>query len=280
MKSFDIVVVAPNDLDFPMFRHNLRKFAKYAANINYVISYNSHTENTDDWYDCYLDTIKQDLSFCNFLEADYCNGEHWYNLAMNMGINHCESEYVLFIEPDLDIDADALFSNPHVFDYDLITIPTKESETYRMWPAFFMTKLDLVKQTRLQFDQGENDVWNMVIHNQLNNQLTFKKHENKDMLVDNFDKFSNDIINLTQNVVFTNMLGVSHFNYTHICWNYRWCRFDEYDKLYKPQRFANYLTKSINYDVMYDNRYIDECKRYVDRIHKIYGVEGDMSDGR
>ena len=280
MRSFDIVTVAPNDLDFPMYRNNIRKFAKYATSINYVVSYNSHSKGGDDWYDCYLDTIKRDIPFCNFVSADYCEAEHWYDHAMNIAVKQCKSDYVLFIEPDLDIDADELFSNQNVFDYDVITIPTKPEEHHRLWPAFFMTKLELINKTRLQFNEGINDVWNMVILDESTNQLIFKQIKNDNISVDNFDKFTNDIIDQTKSVVFTNMLGVSHFNYTHICWNWRWCREGEYGNIHKPQRFANYLKRSIGYDVMYDDRYIDECERYIEQINNRYGVVGDMSDGR
>lgn len=277
--SFDIITVAPNTMDFPMYRNNIRKFAKYANSINYVVSFNSHSKQSDVWYDCYMDTIKSDISFCNFIEADYCEANHWYDCAMKLGVKQCKSEYVLFLEPDLDIDADELFGNDCVFDYDVITIPTKKIENYRLWPAFFMTKLDLINNTRLEFDEDKNDVWNTVVLN--DGVVTINKHEDKNMFfVDNFDKFTNDIINQTQNVVFTNMLGVKHFNYTHLCWNWDWCRSDRYDLVHKPQRFAKYLYDSMNYDVTYDDRYIDECEQYIHQLNTRYGIEGDMSDGR
>jgi hypothetical protein len=31
---------------------------------------------------------------------------------------------------------------------------------------------------------------------------------------------------------------------------------------------------------MYDDRYVDECKTYIEQINNRYGVVGDMSDGR
>lgn len=280
MKSFDVVTVAPNTHDFPMYRHNIRKFAKYASSINYVVSCNSHEKHTNGWYDVYLDTIKRDIPFCNFVEADYCVSDHWYDCAMKLGVSQCKSEYVLFLEPDLDIDADQLFANDRLFDHDIITIPTKQLEGHRLWPAFFMTKLELIKRTRLDFSEGYNDVWNMAIYDDVTRSIRLIKDRVDNLWVDNFDKFTNDIMNQTNNIVFTNMLGVSYYNYTHICWNYNWCRNGEYEKIHKPQRFANYLKKSIKYDVLLDSRYIDECHTYIDQLIKLYGIIGDMSDGR
>jgi hypothetical protein len=226
-----------------------------------------------------MDTIKSDISFCNFIEADYCEAEHWYDCAMKLGVKRCKSEYVLFLEPDLDIDGDELFGNDCIFDYDVITIPTKKTENYRLWPAFFMTRFDLVKNTRLEFAQDLNDVWNTVVLD--GGILTITRHEDKNMfMVDNFDKFANDIINQTKSVIFTSMLGVKHFNYTHLCWNWNWCRSGKYDLVHKPQRFVKYLSDSMNYDVKYDSRYIDECNRYIQQLRNMYGIEGDMSDGR
>lgn len=280
MRALDIITLAPNTHDFPMYRHNIRKFQKYVNTINYVISCNSHEKQTNKWYDIYLDTIKRDIPFCNFVEADYCEADHWKNCGLNLGIDNCKSEYVLFLEPDLDIDADQLFTNDRLFDYDVITIPTKQNESYRLWPAFFMTKLELIKRTRLDFKQGLNDVWNMVVYDSKTNSLNIHRHKQQNINVDNFDKFANDIIDQTNSVVFTNMLGVNHYNYTHICWNYNWCRDGEYGKIHKPQRFVNYLKKSIKYDVLLDGRYIDECHTYIDQLTKLYGNIGDMSDGR
>lgn len=279
MKSFDIVTVAPNTHDFPMYRNNIRKFAKYASNINYVVSCNSHERHTNKWYDVYLDTIKRDISFCNFVEADYCESEHWYDHAMKSAVSLCNSEYVLFLEPDLDIDADQLFANDSIFDYDVITIPTKEPEGYRLWPAFFMTKLELIKKTRLDFAEGLTHTWNMAILE--NDVINFQKYQPGQLFhVDNFDKFTNDIMEQTKNIVFTNMLGVNHYNYTHICWNWNWCRIGEYHRLHKPQRFVDYLKTSLKYNVLLDDRYIKECETYINTITNIHGTIGDMSDGR
>jgi len=281
MKSFDIITLAPNTHDFPMYRNNIRKFVKYAANINYVISCNSHERNTNEWYDIYLDTIKKDIPFCNFIEADYSEADHWKNCGLNHGVANCKSEYVLFLEPDLDIDADQLFANDKLFDYDVITIPTKELEGYRLWPAFFMTKLELIKKTRLDFSEGLTHTWNKIIYDQVNNTIKFDKYQPGQLFhVDNFDKFSNDIVDQTKNIVFTNMLGVNHFNYTHICWNWNWCRNDEFYKIHKPQRFADYLKTSLKYNVLLDDRYIKECETYINTITNIHGTIGDMSDGR
>lgn len=280
MKTFDIVTVAPNTHDFPMYRHNIRKFSKYATNINYVISCNSHEKHTNKWYDVYLDTIKKDISFCNFVEADYCESSHWYDCAMKLAVSQCKSEYVLFLEPDLDIDADRLFSNTSTFDYDVVTIPTKRLEGYRLWPAFFMTRLDLIKKTRLDFSEGINNVWNMAIYDETKQSIQFIRDQVDNLWVDNFDKFTNDIMEQTNNIVFTNMLGVNHFNYTHICWNWNWCRNGEFYKIHKPQRFVDYLKTSLKYNVLLDDRYIKECETYINTITNIHGTIGDMSDGR
>lgn len=280
MKTFDIITVAPNTHDFPMYRNNIRKFAKYATNINYVISCNTHEKHTNEWYDVYLDTIKKDIPFCNFVKADYSESSHWYDCAMKLGVSQCKSEYVLFLEPDLDIDADQLFNNTSTFNYDVVTIPTKPLEGHRLWPAFFMTRLDLIKKTRLDFSEGTNNVWNMAIYDETKHSIQLIRDQVDNLWVDNFDKFTNDIMEQTKNIVFTNMLGVNHYNYTHICWNWNWCRIGEYDRLHKPQRFGQYLKKSLEYNVLLHEKYIVECHKYIDIITTKCGLDGDLSDGR
>lgn len=267
----EIITIVPRNVDYPAYRRRLKELAPYFNRIHYVFSYNSYCENVVD----YKELIREDTSFCNFIEVDMANlNEHWYDAAMTRGINQCASEYILILEPDFIFDVKELINVLSTFTRDILTYgicPTEHpivGKIYpRLSPAFFMVRRSLVLQTSQDFSEGMTDNYIDFEHNSDGSTTLIKYPTDEKHLVDCFNKFTNELLGLTTDICLLSDLDVNTFHYAGITHNFTLCRMGCFDTLHKVSEFVKYLQDNLNIDgVAYHQTYIDETNAYLAAI--------------
>ena len=106
MRDVDIIIVAPESLDYPNFRKFLHNVRCDFNEIIYVFTKDSSRFN-------YSNFIKNDLPFIKFIHSENKNNRDWRDAATNEGIDNSNANKILFIEPDFKINENILLNMTH-----------------------------------------------------------------------------------------------------------------------------------------------------------------------
>lgn len=251
MKDTDIIVIAPESHDYPIFRKFLHEIKRDFNKIIYVFTKDSSEFN-------YSSFIKDDLSFINFIHSNNKSNCDWRNVATNDGLEIVTGEKVLFIEPDFRIDRITLLnlqSNNDVISY--------YDNSFRIWPSFLIVKSELIKKTNKNFSAGYFDKITKLDSSNFKIPMIKQKVTEKNVLVDHFGKFTSDLLEMTDDFYFLNESDTKFYHYAGITHNFSLCRANNLKHLYYPDIFLNYLKESLNCDVKHDKIFIDECLKYI-----------------
>ena len=258
MRDVDIIIVAPESLDYPNFRKFLHNIRYDFNEIIYVFTKDSSRFN-------YSNFIKTDLPFVKFIHSENKNNRDWRDVATNNGIDNSNANKILFIEPDFKINKNVLINmnlnNDVVSYYD---------SALRIWPSFLMVKKELLKKTDRNFSAGQFD--QIVKLDGVNFKGTMIKNKitEKNVLVDHFGKFTSDLLNLTDDFCFLNESNIEFHHYAGITHNFSLCRNNTLQYLHNPLIFLDYLNESLKCGVQLDDSYKNECVKYIELIKNHY----------
>lgn len=254
MKDVDIIVVAPESVDYVYFRKFLHDIRYNFNEIIYVFTKDSSEFN-------YSSFITKDLSFVKFIHVENKSNRDWRDIATNAGIECSNADKILFIEPDFKIDVSDLLNlnvtNSVVSYYD---------NAFRIWPSFLLVKRDLLNKTNRNFSAGCFDQITRLDSKNFKIPMIKNKITEKNILVDHFGKFTSDLLEMTDDFYFLNESNIKFYHYAGITYNFSLCRMNNLKHLYYPSIFLNYLKESLNCDVKHDKIFTEECLKYIEII--------------
>jgi len=262
MKNTDIIIVAPESLDYPLFRKFLHDIKNDFNKIIYVFTKDSSSFN-------YSSFIEKDLKFVNFIYSENKPNCDWRNTATNIGLDVSTGEKVLFLEPDFRIDVNTLVnlqSNNDVISY--------YDNAFRIWPSFLIVKSQLIKKTKRDFSAGWFEKITKLDNKNFKIPMIKQKITQNNILVDHFGKFVSDLLELTDDFYFLNETNVDFYHYAGLTHNFNLCRTDNIKYLYNPSIFLNYLKEclncDINCDINCDDQFNNECIKYIELINNYF----------
>jgi glycosyltransferase involved in cell wall biosynthesis len=288
-RNTDIIIVAPEDVDYPPFRTFLKQIHGHFNRIIWVFS-----NNEKDPEHNYSGFISEDLDFVDFyklkpgvIESDWCTD------ATLAGLKNSNSEYVLFMDPDFLINPEDLLNLPD--GYDIISFYTAGPEPHdtRIWGETFMhVKRSLIERTSKDFscigEESMDDSMRLYIPNAdetiidkdlLQNGLIL--HEFKS--VDHFDRFCFELVPMTHKIFFLNENNVPHFHIQGGSNNFRRIRAGSYDNVHRPQIYYDWLKKAIDDQENVDGRflcYFTGLDKWINKRDEKFNKEEENLDSR
>lgn len=251
MKDTDIIIVAPESHDYPFFRKFLHDVKNNFNKIIYVFTKNCGFN--------YSSFIKDDLYFVDFINSDDQSG-NWYNQAINDGLDISTGKKILFIEPDFKIDkTDLLNLNPNV---DVISF--YETGGFRIWPSFLIVKTELINKTNRNFSAGVFEKITKLNEQNFKIPMIKQKIVQNNVLVDAFGKFTSDLLEMTDDFIFLNEIGIDFYHYSGITHNFTLMRTKEYKSLHNPKEFLNYLNENLDVNVNKHPFYVEESFNFIE----------------
>jgi hypothetical protein len=138
----DVIVTQPTQVDFPIFRYNMKKYREYFNKI--IISLFKGAEDPN--YTAFFKWSMKDMA--TILETPQEGGD-WRNNTVNDMLNNSEADYVLFLEQDFLVRDRRLWEIVlnGVMDFNVITY----DEGGRTHPAFALVPRELVDRTSKDF---------------------------------------------------------------------------------------------------------------------------------
>lgn len=257
MRDVDIIIVAPESVDYPNFRKFLHNVRYNFNEIIYVFTKGSTEFN-------YSNFIKNDLSFVKFIHSENKHGD-WRDVATNEGIDNSNANKILFIEPDFKINENILLNMN--LDNDVVTY---YDNSLRIWPSFLMVKKELLKKTERNFSRGRFDQITKLDNSNFKIPMIKNKIIEKNFLVDHFGKFTSDLLNLTDDFYFLNESNIEFHHYAGITHNFSLCRNNTLENLFYPLIFLEYLNESLKCGVQLDDSYKNECVKHIELIKSYY----------
>jgi hypothetical protein len=254
MNDVDIIIVAPESLDYPVFRDFLHKIRRKFNKIFYVFTESSGKYN-------YSDFIKKDLLNIEFIHSHSQSNKDWRDIATNAAIDRSSSDRILFIEPDFKIQLEDLYKLPNKCD-----VVSYYDSSGRIWPSFLCVKRSILNKTDRNFSAGQFDDINKL--DITTNPLTIINKKNE--LVDHFGKFTSDLLSVTKDFYFLNDNNVDFYHYAGITHNFNLLRDLNLNYIHKPSEFLNYLKDNLNINILKDTCYIEESNRYIDILENKY----------
>lgn len=250
MKNTDIIIIAPESHDYPVFRKFLHDIKNNFNKIIYVFTKNCGFN--------YSSFIKDDLYFVDFINSNDQSG-NWYNQAINDGLDISTGKKVLFIEPDFRIDKSILLNLK-----DDIDVVSYYDCAFRIWPSFFMVKTELIKKTNKNFSAGVFEKIIKLDEQNFKVPMIKQKIIQNNTLVDAFGKFTSDLLEITDDFLFLNEIGIDFYHYAGITHNFTLMRTKEYKSLFKPNEFLNYLNENLNVNVNKHPFYVEESFNFIE----------------
>jgi len=278
LANTDIIVVNGIDSDFPLFRSFLHQIHSHVNNIYYVFSNGQIPGSYNE--ECDLEEfIRNDMPFVTFINATYpVDGEgnyiefDWRDECVNQALNVSTAENVLFMEPDMDISADAVLwlrDNKAPDQYDVYTFYTvsapNEPSSIRIWPSFMWVRRSLVEQTSKCFARKEFDppitLTTLNITDEDFELIVDRAFRNPPIQVsvnvcDHFDQFAGELLGLTDKFYFFNEVP-SVIPYEHLeggTQNFSLACMGMYDNMNYPSEWVEFFERAISSGVAVDPR--------------------------
>jgi hypothetical protein len=143
----DIIVTWPSGIDYPLFRLQCKLFKKYFNEI-IIVTYPHGSPDYRPW-------LKKNFPEATFVESGE-SGPAWRETAVNLGLDHSKSDYVLFTEQDFFWKDDRFLKTVFKWSGSRDTIGIRQGA--RLHPCFLLTKRDLINKTSRDFSVKGQDL--------------------------------------------------------------------------------------------------------------------------
>jgi len=225
----DLIIIWPRAYDYPVCRSLV---SQNRDNFGKVIVSFTHNDVERD----YREWLKETHPDFTFVDCD--GGVNWYDEAINIALEHVESEYVMFLEQDFFFDAKFLRKILNlVEDRDFVCL----EQGSRLHLACFVTKMKLINKTLRHFQAiGRYGL-------------------------DCFDLFCAEIIIKSRDwSTLEGFSGYKHLNgLTH---NLRLGIQKDFKLMYEPKEFKHYLNFSLKMDVKQNPEWVKITKEILKEL--------------
>jgi len=256
LKNTDLIVVGSADCDYPIFREFLHKNFTEFNKVHYIIS--TPLENDHAVGEIHLeDFLKSDLSFANVSRIETIDNDNWHDwrsVSVNQALKSSTSEYILFIEPDFEMDIDVMKNIPQ---HDVVGF--KSPGTQRTWPSFLYVKRDLIEKTSKMFSAVSLEIDTEKWEN-----FTKSNGENIKNNYDHFDLFNEELEETTDDIFYLDEEKIEFVHYTGVSFNFSLCGRGQFDIVPllsdRKRSFITFLSKSINAEVQQNEDWLKLMK--------------------
>ena len=143
----DVLITWPSGIDYPLCRNQLSIFRSYFQDI--IVSFYEH--GTPDFRP-FVKSAHKDWTFLESPETSVA----WRETAVNLGLDHSKSEWVLFTEQDFFWKDDHFLKTVFETAKDWDTIGINQGS--RLHPCFLLTKRKLIDRTTRDFSVKGQDL--------------------------------------------------------------------------------------------------------------------------
>lgn len=227
----DMILTAPDSVDFPLWRKWVSKKRAYFSKVIVVWM---QTNQGHDFREFIENAMKDDR--ITFLDSPPVVRADWRNVAVNFGLDHSDAQWVLFAEQDILPEGDELWSEI-VQGFNTHDVMGWMDGTTRLHPGFLWAKRSVIDRTKRNFG---------IVPNEL----------------DHFALFYNDLVNAGAEIKLLPILEKYHFaGLTH---NMTLAR-NQQKVHHKHREFRNYLSQCLASGVPLHDQFVSEATWYIEQ---------------